>query len=250
MFDLILVMFSTIGAIGAIVAIIIGIRTLLKHPFIFFNLFKRTEITIYNGREEEKIALLSAPIGNKKKRFFGDTAKKISVNVLYYAPSKDGKVRPHSNEIPWLYSYGTRIEIEGTLRTRRDIQKALEKHFFNREKLDIPQGRGEHLAVAYGIEKSNKMFLATNPPIELPLPPHQNRWKVMHSYTLALEVAGENLPSSQSRSTVLFAFNWNNFSVPKRVTAIYTPNKIRNFLLSIGIGREKKVLGSDSNQED
>jgi hypothetical protein len=46
---------------------------------------------------------------------------------------------------------------------------ALEKHLFERKETNIPQGRTCALAVAFGIEKTNKMFFASNLPIELTL---------------------------------------------------------------------------------
>lgn len=243
MFDLIPI---TVGVLSLIVAIILAIRTLRKRPFIFFRLFKKTEITIANGKREEKIALLSAPIENKVRSFFGDTAKKTSVNVLYEARSQDGKVQCFAGEIPWLNTYETRIEIEDQLKKQKDIQKALEKHFFYREKRDIPQGRGEHLAVAYGIEKTNRLFLATKPPIEIVLPSKSNKRMKMHASRLALEIAGENLSSTVSRMTMVIAIDWNNFSVPEKIELVYTPSRLGRILLRLGIGRETKILGSDS----
>lgn len=243
MFDLIPII---VGILSLIVAITLGIRTLRKRPFIFFQLFRKTEMTIANGKRKEKIALLSAPVGNKVRSFFGDTAKKTSVNVLYEARSQDGKVQVYAGEMPWLNTYGTRIEIKDQLENQKDIQDALEKHLFCREKRDIPQGRGEHLAVAYGIEKTNRLFLATKPPIEITLPSKQNRRLKMHASRLALEIAGENLSSTVSRMTMIIAIDWNNFTFPKKMELIYAPSRFRRILLRLGIGRETKILGSDS----
>ena len=248
MFDSILII---VPIVGAIVGVLVGIRTLRKRPHIIFSLFKKAEISIYNEENEEKISLLSAPIANEKKRYFGDTAKKVSAMVLYRAPTNDGKLGLNASiSLPWIDFYGTRTRIVGPLKTEKDIQRALENHFFDRKERDIPQGRGEHLAVAYGIKKVNKLFLASNPPIEIPLPPPKKRGKELRVCFLALEVAGENLSSTVSEGTMIIADRWDNYGYPKKVTTLKTPSKIRNLLLRMGVGREVKVLGSESHQED
>jgi len=248
MFDLILII---IPIVGAIVTVLVGMRTLRKRPHIIFSLLKKAEISIYNEENEEKISLLSAPIANEKKRYFGDTAKKVSAMVLYRAPSNDSKLGLNASiGLPWLDSYGTRTRVVGQLKTEKDIQRALENHFFDRKERDIPQGRGEHLVVAYGIKKVNKLFLASNPPIGIPLPPPKKRGKELHSCFLALEVAGENLSSTVSGGTMLIVDSWDNFTFPKKAITVKTPSRIRNLLLRMGIGREVKVLGSKSHRED
>ncbi len=247
-FDLILII---ITIVGAIVGVLVGIRTQLKRPHILFSLFKKAEISIYNEENEEKISLLSAPIANEKKQYFGDVAKKVSALVLYRAPTNDGKLGLNASiDLPWLDSYGTRIRIVGQLKTEKDVQRALENYLFDRKERDIPQGRGEHLAVAYGIKKVNKLFLASNPPIEILLPPPKKRGKELWGCFLALEVAGENLASTVSDGTMIIADRWNNLTFPKKVTTLKTSSKIRNLLLRMGVGREVKVLGSKSHQED
>jgi len=251
MFDSIPVIITIITVTGTIIAVFIGIRTLLKSPHITFSLFKKAEISIYNQENEENITLLTAPIANEKKRYFGDTAKKVSAMVIYRAPFNDNQLGLNASiSLPWLDSYGIRTRIVGKLISEKDIKRALENHFFDRKDRDIPQGRGEHLAVAYGIEKVNKLFFASNPPIEIPLPPPKKRGTDFTVCPLRLEVAGENLSSTVSEGTVIMANSWNNLAVPKKVTTIKTPSKIRNLLLRMGIGREVKVLGSKNHQED
>ena len=150
----------------------------------------------------------------------------------------------------------TQDELDKLLKGKRK-QRALKRHpkgsknhFFDRRERDIPQGRGEHLVVAYGIEKVNKLFFASNPPAEIPLSSPKKRRIDFTVCPLRLEVAGENLSSTFSEGTVIIANSWNNLTIPKRVTTIMTPSKIRNLLLRIGIGREVKVLGGKNHQED
>jgi hypothetical protein len=187
--------------------------------------------------------LLTAPIANEKK-VFGDTARKVSGLILYRVPEDENPFGPSaSSEIPWIGFYGTQVRVNGQLKSDKDIQSALESSVFDRKERDIPQGRGEHLVVAYGIEKANKLFLASNPPIEIPLPPLNEKGMKLHTCSLRLEVAGENLESTVSDGTMIVADSWNNIGVSSEIKTLRTPSKIKNLLIRMGIGQDAKILG-------
>lgn len=251
MLDLIPVIAGIIGITGGVIGAFVGLRALLRKPHIIFSLPKKAKISFYNEENEENITLLMAPVANKKKLGFGDVAKKVSAMVIYRAPADDNKWRLNANiDLPWLKSFGTRTKIVGQLNSEEDIRKALEDHLFDRKEREIPQGRGEHLAVAYGVEKTDKLFLASNPPIGIPLPPPKKRQTAYTSCPFRLEVAGENLSSTVSEGTMIVGNSWNNWSIPEKVTTLWTPSRFRNILLCLGFGREVKVLGSKTSRED
>jgi len=234
-----------IGIICGSITASVALRTLMKAPHITFSL-KKAEICLYDGKCEEKIVLLMAPVGNVKKRLFGDAARKVSGIVLYRAPASDGKLESNASiGLPWLNSFGIRTKVK-QLESEEDIQRALEDRLFDRKERDIPQGRGEHLAVAYGIEKTNKLYLASNPPIGMPLPPADKPRIAFTGFFLRLEVAGENLPSTPSAGTMIMARSWSNWSYPKEVRTIWTPSRLRNLLLRVGFGRKTKVITSET----
>jgi hypothetical protein len=245
MFELVpVIVMITAGIITASV----GLRTLLKGPHITFSL-QKADFCLYNREHEERISLLLAPVANKKQRFFGETAKKVSASVIFRAPCDGERLGLNASAgLPWMKSFGSRQKIVEQLRSEEDIQSALEDHLFDRTERDIPQGRGEYLIVAYGIEKTNKLYLASNPPIEIPLPPHVKALKkpkiVFTGCFFRLEIAGENLPSTLSEGSVIFGDSWSNWSFPAKVTTIRTPSKFRNLLLRLGIRQEVKVLQS------
>lgn len=250
MFDLILFWIPIGAAIAGIIGLVVKILTLRKRPHIFFSLFNRAEISIYNEEDEERISLVTAPIGNEKKRFFGETAKKVSAMLIYEAPSGE---RQYSNicnlNLPWVVgSYPPRIKTKSPLKSERDIQKALEQKLFDWKERDIPEGRGDHLVLAYGIEKGNKVFFATKPAIGIPLPSTKKRGAQFTVAFLRLEVAGENLASTLSNFTFIMASKWDDINVPTNLIKVSTPSRLRNFLLRIGLCREVKVLGYKNQQ--
>lgn len=142
MFDLITIIVSIFGISGAIITVIVGIRTLRKRPRITFSL-KKVEISLNAQEHEEKVTLLLAPVGNEKQRFTGDVAKKVSGMVLYRAPIDDGTVGLNASiDLPWIKtSFGASIRTVKQLKSEEDIQLALEEHLFDRKERDIPQGR-------------------------------------------------------------------------------------------------------------
>ena len=243
-----------VGTIAAIIAASVGLRTLLKGPHIIFSL-QKADFCLYNTEHEERISLLLASVGNKKQRFLGEMAKKVSVLVVFRVPSRDKWPGLNASAlIPYFKSFGGRQKIVEQLASEEDIQQALEDYSFDRTERDIPQGRGEYLTVAYGIEKTNKLYLASNPPIEIPLPPHVKATKKPKSHFTAcffrLEIAGENLPSTLSEGSVIFGDSWNNWSFPVKVTTLHTPSKFRNLLLRLGIRREARILKSKNAHKD
>lgn len=244
MSDLTPIITSILAVIGTLITIFLGVRTLLRRPHIIFSLFEKAEISMYNEEDEVKITLVSDPIANEKKFWIGNTAKKTSVFVRYRAPSDNQLGLNTSIDIPFLNTYGTRTKIVDHLKSLEDIQNALEKHFFDRNKRDIPQGRGEYVAVAYGIQKTNQLFIASKPPIEIPLPLPEKRGKELRVCFLRLEIAGDNIPSTTSDGTMIVGDSWNNLSWPTKIETLMSGNKFENLLLRLGIGRKVKVLGS------
>lgn len=247
MLDSAIVIITIFGTIIGIIVAIIKILSIQKSPHIFFPYFKHSEITFSNGKNEEKISLMIAPIGNRRRRFFGDVAKKISVMLIYEAPDEKGAFSHLGNlSLPWVSnSYRPKIVTENPLNSSIDIQKTLEKNLFHWKERDIPQGRGENVIVAYGIEKTNKIFFATKPALEIILPKDREKKKglVCIMARLRLEIAGENLPSTLSNFTCILASNWNDMNYPEKITLVKTPNKLRNFLLRLGFRKDVKLLG-------
>lgn len=245
MFELLSVI---VGITAGIIAASVGLRTLLKAPHITFSL-QKADFRLYNREHEERISLLLAPVANKKQFFLGEMAKKASALVLFRAPSEDKWPGLNASAgLPWMKSLGGRQKIDEQLKSEDDIQQALEDHLFDRTERDIPQGRGEYLVVAYGIEKNNKLYLASNPPIEILLPPPVKVSKkpkiAFPACFFRLEIAGENLPSTLSEGSVIFGESWSDWWFPAKVITMRTPSKFRNLLLRLGIGREIKVLKS------
>ena len=160
-----------VGVIAGIIGASLGLRVLLKGPHITFSL-QKADFRLFNQEQEEKLSLLLASVANRKKPFFGEMAKKVSVLVLFRAPSDDNWPGLNASAgLPWLKSFGGKKGIVEQLKSEGDIKRAVEEHVFDRTDRNIPEGRGEFLVVAYGVEKSNKLYLAANPPIEIPLPP-------------------------------------------------------------------------------
>jgi hypothetical protein len=237
------ILITAIGACASITALIIVARTLFKGPRVTFSL-KKTDISFYNQENTENITLLFAPIVNPKRWFLGDTAKKLSGLVLYRAPSDENWPGLNASiGLPWLKTFEIRIRIDEQLKSKEGFQKTFETCLFDRKEKDIPQGRGECLAVAYGVERLHKLFLASDPSIEIPLPSGTDP-QTFNATWLRLEVAGENLKSSQSEGTMILARDWKNWTYPTAVMTLYTPSKLRNLLLLLGFGRKKKVLES------
>lgn len=230
---------------ASIVTVCAALRGFLKGPHVTFSV-KKTETSFYYKEHEEKITLLIAAVVNKRKFWFGDCAKKVSATVLYRSPVDDKIELNTSVNLPWLKPFTTCTRVPKQLRLEEDVRRALEDHLFDRKEMDIPQGRAECLAIAYGIEKTNKLFLASEPPIEISLPPPETRQETFTFFAFRLEVAGENLKSTVSEGTVIMANSWSNWSVPSEVRTIMTPSKIRNLLLHIGFGQKKKVIHVDS----
>jgi hypothetical protein len=212
------VIYEKIAIIGGTVAAIAGIRVLFKKPEIIFSL-KRNDIELINENQVVKISLLTGLIGNKKRFFLGDIAKKVTGSIMIRSPPNDDWPGLDTGVyLPWMKPYGENVKIDGQLSTEEDIQKALEINLFSRTEKDIPQGRGETLAVIYGVETFNKMYVASNPPIEIPLPESSEvSWR-MQGIFFRLEVVGENLPSTMSKASVIFSDSWTHWSVPAKMT--------------------------------
>lgn len=248
MLNSILTLFAILGGIGVVVTLIVGIRSLFRRPQIRFNLFDRAKITLYNESTTQRLFIISAPIANTKKGFFGDSAKKTIGMIHYRAPTEEENDFVGLNtaiSLPWLNNYSQKIKVSGKLDTEEEIREALEKTLFDRTENNIPQGMGNHLAVAYTIEKTNKMFLASNPPIQIEFPKYKKNRTQFAMCSLRLSIAGENIPSTISKGTFIMANRWDNFTVPEKIVTEKTPSKIRNFLLRLGIGKNQEILGND-----
>jgi hypothetical protein len=242
MFDVISIVIAAITVIASIIGVLLGVIALRK-PHITFSL-EKIEMSLFNKEgEEENFSILTATVSNKKKFYLGDTAKNITACVLYRAPANDESMGLNfSNGLPWLETFTLKNEIPEKLTTQSDAIKALELHFFERKETILPQGRATGLAVAYGIESTNKIFLATKPPVEIPLPSQTIPKADLTACFLRLEVAGENVASTQSEGTVIMAKNWKEWSIPSKVEALNTPSVFKNILLRLGIGKRQKVI--------
>jgi hypothetical protein len=250
MFDVVSAVITIISIAASIIGVFLGIL-ILKKPHITFTLDK-SKISLYNEeKEEETVSLLWASIANKKKRYLGDTAKNITACVLYRAPANDNSVEPNfSNGLPWLETFTSRTKIPQKLSSYEDVLGALEQHFFIRKETNLPQGRATGLAVAYGIKSINKIFLATKPPVEIPLPHPDKPHVAFTGCFLRLEVAGENLVSTQSEGTFIMARDWENWTVPSKVETIRSSNMLETALLRIGMSRKQKVVAVKSPKEN
>jgi hypothetical protein len=238
-YELVITLLTMVAAACTIFGLVIRV---LRGPHVAFMLDK-AEIVLCNKKHKENITLLMASVANRKKYLFGDVAKKISAMVVYRAPVRDGKVGLNALiDLPWLRPFSASTQVSFQLKSEEDIRAVLENQFFDRQSVDIPQGRAGYLAVAYGIEKTDRLFLASNPPIEIHLPPPEKRHDTFTSCPFRLEVAGENLQSIYSEGTVIMANSWRNWSIPTEVITLFTPSRTRNLLLRIGFGRKKKVL--------
>lgn len=244
MFEVIL---GAITVTAAVSTVLVCLRTFLRGPHIGFEL-EKAEISFDNPEGVQNATLLIARIANQKRRFVGDTARKLSGMIRYRAPSEnDWRGLNASAGLPWLRPSQAHIRIDKKLRLDEDFEAIFETRLFERMEKDIPQGRGEILAVAYGIEQTNRLFFASNPPIEIPLPPPEEHEIIFASCPLRLEVAGENLSSKSSEGTVILVKSWKEWTHPKTVMTLQTPSRIRNLLLRVGIGRKIKVLGSEKS---
>jgi hypothetical protein len=240
---------SIIAATGSIIGIVLAIRSWRKKPHVRF-LIQRADFTLFNNQKEENVSLLLCRIFNQK-HFFGDAAKKVSGRVIYKAPTDDFESGLDAFAgIPWGKTFHDKFRIEMNLNSEEDVINAIETALFRRTSVDIPEGRGDTLIVAYGIQISNKLYLASDPSIEIPLPealelslerPLKRR-AVMTCCPLRVEIAGENLPSTVSEGTMIFGSDWNNWTYPAKVETVKTPSVFLNFLLRLGIGKETKVI--------
>jgi len=242
MFDIVSVVVTLISIAAAIIGVALGIL-ILKKPHITFTLDKSSVSLVNEEKEEETLSLLWAIVANKKKLYLGDAAKNITACALYRAPANDNSIGLNfSNGLPWLETFTAHTKISQKLSSYEDVQNALEQHFFIRKETDLPQGRATGLAVAYGIKSINRIVLATKPPIEIPLPNPDRPQEAFTGCFLRLEVAGENLASTQSEGTFIMAKDWENWSVPSKVETTRSSNILENALLRIGFHRRKKVI--------
>jgi len=243
MVDIFSVTVAIIGLFFTIIAVITGFYVFRK-PHLSFILDK-TDFSLTNQVEEKaNISLLLAQVSNKKRQFLGDAAKNATVCLLYRSEPVNEKSMGLDSSIglPWLENFAISNKIPEKLTSQEDVLSALEKHLFERGETDIPQGRARTLAVAFGIEKTNKIFFASNPPIELTLPSASQPQAPFTGVFLNLEIAGENFSSTRESGTLLMMKNWNEWTIPSKVETLSTPRTWKNMLLLLGIGRKQKVI--------
>lgn len=242
MSEIVSVTITIITVAGILVGVYTGLLS-LKKPHLSFSIDK-AKTTLFNEKnEEENISLLIAYVANKRKHNLGDVAKGITACVCYRAPDNNTQWGLNASiGLPWLENFTTRTKIPEKLKSQEDIVNGLEKHLFTRKEVDLPQGRTGGLAVAFGIERTNSMFLASNPPIEIQLPSADEPNVAFAACFIRLEVAGENIPSTLSEGTVIVAKKWNEWTFPTEVEAVSTPSSFKNMLLRLGIGKRQKVI--------
>jgi len=251
MIDIFFVTISIIGLVATIITIITGLYVFRK-PHLSFILDKADFSLTNNASEKADISLLFALVSNKKKQLLGDAAKNVTACLFYRSePVTEKSIGLDSSiGLPWLENFTVNNKIPEKLTSQEDIINALEKHLFERKETNIPQGRTRGLAVAFGIEKTNKMFFASNPPIGIILPSPNQAQATFHAVFLNLEIAGENLASKQEAGTLLIVKNWNEWTVPSKVETLLTPSIWKNMLLNLGIGRKKKFIKVRKKQDN
>jgi hypothetical protein len=251
MFDIFSVTVAIIGLVASIITVIAGFYVFRK-PHLSFILDKAIFSLTNGASEKADISLLLALVSNMKRRFLGDTAKSVTACLFFRSEPVTGKSMGLDSSIglPWLENFAVTNKIPEKLTSQEDIMNALEKHLFERKETNIPQGRGRGLAVAFGIEKTNKMFFASDPPIEITLPPPNQPRVAFHAVFLNLEIAGENLASRQEAGTLLMVKNWNEWTIPTKVEKLSTPSIWKNMLLNFGIGRKQKVIKVKMEESD
>ena len=231
------------------IVIVIGLATLLsllelrkniRKPKIHMSL-GRAKLSIRDNTKSVKISLLLANVWNKNS-FFGDFAKQISVNLLVHEPINEGEIVQISTGLPFLKEVGAETYSSNEIQSEKDIIEQLEATYFQRSKNEIPQGRGETLVVAYGIEFGNKLFFASNPPMEIPLPKNDEKQWHMRLKPFNLEVAGENLASLQMDGNQIMFEGWDKWSYMNSEEIIHTPSKFQNFLIQLGFKKKIKLL--------
>lgn len=243
MFDIFSVTVAIIGLVATIITAITGFYVFRK-PHSSFTLDKANFSLTNDAKEGANISLLFAQVSNEKRQFLGDVAKNGTACLLYRSEPDNEKSMGLDSSIglPWLENFTVSNKIPEKLTSQEDIMNALEKHLFERKGTDIPQGRGRGLAVALGIEKTNKMFFASNPPIEIILPSPNQTQVPFHGVFLNLEIAGDNFASKQEAGTLLMVKNWNEWGVPSNVETLFTSSIWKNVLLNLGIGRKQKII--------
>jgi hypothetical protein len=249
--DIFSVTVAIIGLVAAIITVITGLYV-FKKPHLSFILDKANFSLTNEAREKADISLLYALVSNKKKQFLGDVAKSVTACLFYRSEPVSEKSMGLDSSIglPWLENFTVTNKISEKLTSQEDIMNALEKHLFERKETNIPQGRGRGLAVALGIKKNNRMFFASNPPIEITLPSPNQPQVAFHAVFMNLEIAGENLASKQEAGTMLMVKNWNEWTIPTKVETLLTPSNWKNMLLNFGIGRKQKVIKVETEESN
>lgn len=231
-----------VGVLSVIVGIIEGVRRMTKGPHLTF-LLQRADTVVSSNGFSQGVSFLLAYVHNEKRRLIGDVARKITVRALYNVRLENNKdVATAAADLPWLKSFEKDLKLLQQPKSEKDLIREFEENFFQRIKVDIPQGREEILAVLFGLEQSNKLYLASNPPVELPLPKKANQSVVLTSHALGLDAAGDNLPSTFSKPIMIIAESWNNWSYVKESRLISTPSAFRNLLLRLRIGGKTSFI--------
>lgn len=233
---------SVIVGIASLIAAVITIAISISHirkPRIIFKL-QRANITLTSKGRKEGVSFLVAHVINKKG-LFGDAAKDVNVKIVYKVKpnSEDDDRTTASTDLPWIRPTTDTVPIEQHLKTEKDLLKAVKTTFFDWSSHNIPQGRDEIVAVAFGIERSNKLFLASDNRIEMPIAKDARR---LNFIPICLEVAGSNVSSQLSKSTMILAGGWNNWTFPEKAVLVHTPSRLRNLLLRLGFKEETKFI--------
>jgi hypothetical protein len=131
------------------------LRSYVRKPDIHISL-GRGKLSIQDSTKSIQVSLLLAFVINRKS-FFGDYAKQISVNLLYRTPINDGEIGLNSIiGLPFLKEAGADNFFSNIIQNDKDVVTNLEATYFQRLKVDIPQGRSETIVVAYRICEREK----------------------------------------------------------------------------------------------
>lgn len=229
--DLTLVLTSIIVLIA-----LVSLLVQLKRPHITFSLIHSRLPVHLNGKLLKELDILAASVVNQKGRL-GDSARGIRCALMRNAIDLDrNALGTFYHELPWTRDHTDEIRVTKIPQTETDFAKLLEAGLFTRDPLTLPQGHGAVVAIAYRIKDGSRILYASRRPVESDIPPEEKKglW-----VPFRIEVAGENLPSTVSNPSFLTVFRGQPWTVPESSRLQFSPSKLRNSLLRLGIQTER-----------
>jgi hypothetical protein len=114
------------------------------------------------------------------------------------------------SQIYWANPRPGKYEVKHEVNTKSidEILSALKEVGFLKSEMDIYRGISFDALVAFGIDTTSKAYIATDPPLEIPLvPPHMKPKPVPYR----IVVFGPDFPVFRSKFYDLFPGDWENF---------------------------------------